>query len=129
MYRERDLGVVAVAALGAGFLVGASQQQPSIVVKPGDGITIVRRLELPRPQDWGDAWRLAVPLAPQLIPVLQTDTAPPEPPLPMPPPEPEQRERAMVQQQSERPHDICYPGRRDNFWYRGALHWRCRYGR
>jgi hypothetical protein len=31
-------------------------------------------------------------------------------------------ERRMMQ-----PHDVCYPGYRQEFKYRGVWHWRCRY--
>jgi hypothetical protein len=129
IYQSRDLGVVAVAALGAGFLAGAAQ--PPASVPAINGITIVKRLELPPPSDameqWRAVWRVAVPLSSPLM----IETPPPVEPEQTEPeqtePEAVQRERAMLQ--PERPRDGCYPGRRENFWYRGVLHWRCRYGR
>jgi hypothetical protein len=130
MYGERDLAVIAVAALGAGYLVGASMQQQPPPVAATNGTTIVRRLELqPRPRPaterWdGDVLRVALTPAPLMIQAPPWQDAQPS----QPEPEATPAERAMLQQ-PEKPRDGCYPGHRENFYHRGVLHWRCRYGR
>jgi hypothetical protein len=134
-YRERDLAVVAVAALGAGYLLGQSMQEPPaplpLQARDGDGMTIVRRLELPMRvpmQNWADELeQLRVPLKPQLIPALQVTTPPDDKP---PPIDTTPQERATLQAPSaapDKPRDICAPGRREEFRYRGVWRWRCRY--
>jgi hypothetical protein len=130
-YRERDLGVVVIAALGAGYLVGTTmQQQQPAPVAATNGTTIVRRLELPpqpRPERRdGDVLRVVLTTAPLMIQTPPWQDAQPA----QQEPEVTSAERAMLlQQQPDKPRDGCYPGHRENFYYRGALHWRCRYGR
>jgi hypothetical protein len=128
-YQQRDLAIIAVAALGAGYLLGAAYVPSATAVAPsGDGLTIVQRLVLPppRPRDdgWGDIWRVA---APPLVAPPQWIMVRDEEPSPKPPTQAEQRERALMQQQQVEPRDACYPGRRETFRYRKKLRWRCRY--
>jgi hypothetical protein len=134
MYRERDLAVVVLAALGAGYLLGQSMQEVAspVLARDGDGMTIVRRLELPirmPMQNWADELeQLRVPLKPHLIPALQVASPPDDKP---PPLDTSPQERAVLQAPApaaqDKPRDICAPGRREEFRYHGVWHWRCRY--
>jgi hypothetical protein len=103
-----------VAAFGILLLGGCSVDTAPLEYKP-----------LAQDVDWEPPERSPTPIEPLLAPrVVQTEVvrAPVEqapPPLPdLPPPPP-----AAV----EREPNPCAPGRRENFRWHGALHWRCRY--
>jgi hypothetical protein len=134
LYRGHDLAIVALAAMGAGYLLGQSMQEVAspVFARDGDGMTIVRRIELPTRmpmQNWTEELNdLRVPLRPQLIPALQVASPPEDKP---PPLDTSPQEREVLQPPAptaqDKPRDICAPGRRETFRYRGVWHWRCRY--
>jgi hypothetical protein len=136
MYQERDLAVVAIAALGAGYLVGASlHRAPAAVADASSGMTIVKRLELQPPprkviEHWeGDVLRVALTPAPLMIQTPPWQDAEPTPQLVEPQVTPQERAMLQQQQEPEKPRDGCYPGHREEFYYKRVLHWRCKYGR
>lgn len=132
MYRETDLGIVALAALGAGYLLGQSLQEPvsPVLARDAVGLTIVHRIDLPTREpmaNWADELRaLQVPLQPQLIPALQVSDPPADKPAPVLDTSPQ--ERAVMQvPAAPQPRNICAPGRKVEFRYHGVLRWRCQY--
>jgi hypothetical protein len=128
MYQERDLAIVAVAALGAGYLLGQSlQADPVTPVQASDagGMTIVQRIIVREPMpDWPRELRAMdlQPVAPFVPALHSTEATEPKPePIPVvdvtpPPAKPRAEARS-----------ICSPGRKVEFRLHGVLRWRCQY--
>jgi hypothetical protein len=116
MQQRYDLVFVGLAGLAIGFLIGADQQ-PEPLAAESSGMSIVQRVLLER-----------IPAPVPIPPLLVSERSAPPPALaPLPPVQTTPGERALLQAPPPA-RDSCAPGKREEFWYRHRVHWRCRYG-